>query len=120
MKQSLQDRIVGEVCNVITARELVVPAGTADIALCMFVLSAIAPEVTDFTIAILCCVVNSVCVDILCFFVFKFHEDVIKKIVKTLKPGGKLLIRDYGRYKIFFRNDLLCSSIVVITESFCL
>ncbi len=48
IKNSLQDRIIGEVCNVITAQELIVPAGTADIALCMFVLSAIAPEVFTF------------------------------------------------------------------------
>ena len=28
----------------------------------------------------------------------KDQLDVVRKLVETLKPGGKLLVRDYGRY----------------------
>lgn len=51
--------------------EFPVPDESQDLVLLMFVLSAISPE---------------------------YHEKVIRKISRVLKPGGKLLIRDYGRY----------------------
>ena len=63
-------RFVCSVCN-ITADELPVSDGWADLVLCFFVLSAIAPEL---------------------------YDTVATKIHRVLKANGKVLIRDYGRY----------------------
>ena len=49
---------------------LPLPEESLDLILCMFVVSAIAP---------------------------KHHNDVFAKLFRALKPGGKLLFRDYGR-----------------------
>ena len=57
-------------CDVVKD-SLPVANGSADFVLCFFVLSAIAPE---------------------------FHSLVATKLLSALKPGGKLLLRDYGRY----------------------
>ena len=59
-----------EVCD-ISSDELPVPDGWADLILCFFVLSAIAPE---------------------------HYSSVSAKVQRALKPNGKLLLRDYGRY----------------------
>lgn len=50
---------------------LPIAQSSADFVLCFFVLSAIAPE---------------------------FHSLVATKLLSVLKPGGKVLLRDYGRY----------------------
>ena len=58
------------VCD-ISRDELPVPDGWADLILCFFVLSAIAPEC---------------------------YSAISTKIQRALKPRGKVLLRDYGRY----------------------
>ena len=58
------------VCD-ISKNDLPVPDGWADLILCFFVLSAIAPEC---------------------------YNAISSKIHRALKPHGKLLLRDYGRY----------------------
>jgi SAM-dependent methyltransferase len=63
------DRIFADVCDVVED-EIPVAEGSQDLVLCMFVLSAIAPQA---------------------------QAAAIRKLTKVLKPGGKLLIRDYGR-----------------------
>ena len=66
-------RLIANVCNVI-ADPLPLPSdvfGQLDMVLCMFVISAISPE----------------------------HQlGAFRKLATELKPGGKLLFRDYGRY----------------------
>jgi methyltransferase-like protein 6 len=76
-------RLIANVCNVI---DDIIPISTLlhkngiDIVLCMFVISAISPE----------------------------HQlKVFNKLSSTLKKGGKLLFRDYGRYdeaQLRFKN----------------
>lgn len=65
-------RLNASVCDIVKdelPQEVV--AGSMDFVLCMFVLSAISPL---------------------------HQQDVISKLLSCLKPGGKLLMRDYGRY----------------------
>ena len=66
-------RLLANVCNVI-ADTLPLPSavfGQLDMVLCMFVISAISPE----------------------------HQlGAFQKLAAEIKPGGKLLFRDYGRY----------------------
>lgn len=66
----LRGTVVASVCDV-TKDDLPVAENSVDLILCMYVMSAIGPESmkTAFT-----------------------------KLYKALKPGGKLLFRDYGRY----------------------
>jgi methyltransferase-like protein 6 len=65
-----QGRVRAEVVNLVND-DLPVEASSADLVLCMFVLSAIAPQ---------------------------HLREVFCKLYRTLKPGGKLLFRDYGRF----------------------
>ncbi|CAM9405539.1 unnamed protein product, partial [Ectocarpus fasciculatus] len=65
----LLERITGRQCDV--TRDTLPPEGSMDIVLCMFVLSAIPPEQ---------------------------HASVVRRLAQTLRPGGKLLFRDYGRF----------------------
>lgn len=66
----LTNRLKPYVCCMVKD-ELPVASDSVDIVLCMFVLSAISPMV---------------------------HKEVLGKLIRVLKPGGKLLIRDYARY----------------------
>ena len=73
--QSIQStRFAGKlhasVCDVINDR-LPTSSGQCDVVLCLFVLSAMAPESLP---------------------------PVIAKLFDTLRPGGRILIRDYGQY----------------------
>ncbi len=62
-------RLAAHACCIVRD-EVPVAAASQDLVLCMFVLSAIGPQ----------------------------HQlQAIKKIAAALKPGGKLLVRDYGR-----------------------
>lgn len=63
-------RIAAHVCD-ITKDALPVLDNSMDLILCMFVVSAIAPELM---------------------------ESAFRKLYQALKPGGKLLFRDYGRF----------------------
>jgi methyltransferase-like protein 6 len=67
----LSSRINVYQCDIVReALPLDVCPSSQDFVLCMFVLSAIHPQ---------------------------HHVAVIRKLTKALKPGGKLLFRDYGR-----------------------
>jgi SAM-dependent methyltransferase len=72
------NRVTASVCCVVND-SLPVSPSTMDFVLCMFVLSAIDPE---------------------------HHLGVIAKLAKALKPGGKLLLRDYGRFYPITLTDL--------------
>lgn len=63
-------RFIAAVCD-ITRDELPVPDESVDLVLCFFVLSAIAPEL---------------------------QQEAVDKIYAKLRPGGRVLFRDYGRY----------------------
>lgn len=63
-------RLHPSVCDLVND-PLPVSAGSMDLVLCMFVLSALGP---DYQLA------------------------AIKKLADALRPGGKLLVRDYGRF----------------------
>ncbi len=69
LRDDYRTRITARVNNVATD-EPPVDVESMDLVLCMFVLSAMAKEI---------------------------HLNVFKKLCSLLKPGGKLLIRDYGR-----------------------
>jgi len=70
LDKSLQDRVSVSVVNIV--EESVPPqCEYMDLALCLFVLSAVPPAA---------------------------HLSVFQKLSSCLKPGGKLLFRDYGRY----------------------
>lgn len=66
----IDNRLYPSVCDVVN-HEIPVEDNSMSYILCMFVLSAIAPL---------------------------SQPVVIQKLMKKLKPGGKLFIRDYGRY----------------------
>jgi len=66
----LASRFTASVCDIVND-EFPVTENSMDLVLCFFVLSAIAPEA---------------------------HKKVFAKVHRVLKPGGKLLFRDYGRY----------------------
>jgi tRNAThr (cytosine32-N3)-methyltransferase len=57
----------------ITKPNTSVPEGSLDFILCIYVLSAIPPEC---------------------------HANAIQNLVKLLKPGGKLMLKDYGRHDL--------------------
>jgi len=57
----------------ITKPNTVVPENSIDFILCIYVLSAIAPE---------------------------NHKTAVQNLVKLLKPGGKLMLKDYGRHDL--------------------
>jgi methyltransferase-like protein 6 len=63
-------RIKAHTCDIVHD-EIPVPLISMDNVLCMFVLSAISP---------------------------KYHSEAIRKLAATIKCGGHLLLRDYGRY----------------------
>jgi len=67
---ALGDRLSASVCDLVR-EEAPVPPGSMDFVLCMYVLSAIAPSA---------------------------HADCFRKLTGTLKPGGRLLLRDYALY----------------------
>jgi methyltransferase-like protein 6 len=67
---TISNRLYPSVCDVVN-HEIPVEDHSMSYILCMFVLSAIAPV---------------------------SQAIVVKKLMKKLKPGGKLFIRDYGRY----------------------
>ena len=70
LNTTINKRITATVCD-ITKDLLPVEENSMDLILCMFVISAIAPE---------------------------HMEKAFQKLFCALKPGGKLLFRDYGRY----------------------
>ena len=57
----------------ITKPNTVVPENSIDFILCIYVLSAIPPE---------------------------YHKTAVQNLVKLLKPGGKLMLKDYGRHDL--------------------
>ena len=59
-------------CDV-TQQELGLPANSLDVVVMIFVLSAVQPDQM---------------------------QAVVDKLVRCLKPGGTLLFRDYGRYRL--------------------
>ena len=68
-KSSSSFRVLGQVSDI--TGQLPLLDGSVDLCLCMFVLSAIAP----------------------------FNQPaVFREMARVLKPGGKVLIRDYGRF----------------------
>lgn len=93
--QAHPDRLQSSVCDVVND-PLPVPDGSQDLVLCMFVLSAIAPE---------------------------HHLAVLQKLSACLKGGGKLLIRDYGRYDEaqlrFKKGSLLADNFYVRSDGTC-
>lgn len=70
MAPSLGPRLRASVCD-LTRDPLPVALGSVDFVLCFFVLSAIAPSQ---------------------------HRAAADRMISALRPGGKLLFRDYGRY----------------------
>lgn len=72
-----------------------IPEESLDIVLCLFVLSAITPSE---------------------------HGQVIRKLSRLLKPGGKLLIRDYGRFdeaQLRFKKGKLDENFYVRCDGTC-
>ena len=72
-----------------------IPEESLDIVLCLFVLSAITPSE---------------------------HFQVIRKLSRLLKPGGKLLIRDYGRFdeaQLRFKKGKLDENFYVRCDGTC-
>ena len=69
---STGNRLIADVCDVVRDDlPATVPLGRVDVVMCMFVLSALPPD----SVAL-----------------------VLRKLASSLRPGGVLFIRDYGRY----------------------
>jgi methyltransferase-like protein 6 len=102
--ESSGQRLRADVCDVVNDCIPGVTHGQIDGVMCMFVLSAIAPE---------------------------SQRRVLRKLADTLKPGGTLFIRDYGRYdeaqlrfkkgakledNFYVRQDGTCSFFFLLEE----
>lgn len=96
--------ILADVCDIVND-EIPVGSGTQDLVLCMFVLSAVAPQVAASPplfppllsdAQYQSCSAESSC-NLLLTHASQDQAKAIYKLMNVLKPGGKLLVRDYGR-----------------------
>lgn len=98
LKEKAVERLECAVCDVVNDELSLagVEPGTMDLVMCMFVLSAIAPE---------------------------HQQVVVKKLADSLREGGKLLFRDYGKYDEaqlrFKKNSKLKDSFYVRQDGTC-
>ena len=98
LKEKAVERLECAVCDVVNDELCVAGVGpeSMELVMCMFVLSAIAPE---------------------------HQQAVVQKLADCLRPGGKLLFRDYGKYDEaqlrFKKNSKLKESFYVRQDGTC-